>query len=120
MVYFVLIKDHGKSYQVVSALIAFSAILSGLAYSAASATENSDGRRWYAYAGKCFFEATVLAGICLVINYLYISEVVGRFDDWKKVLEMFLEMLRGITYGVGSVQLHFGLFIIQREFANKS
>lgn len=119
MIFFVFIKDHNKSYELISGLIAFSAVLSALSYSAAGACDEEKERFWYNNAGRRFFEATVMGGICLIINYLYISEVTQSMDKWSKIMDLFVGMLRGVAYGVGAVQLHFGVWIIQREFAKK-
>jgi hypothetical protein len=117
LVFFVFPHQHDQAYKLISALIAFSAVLSSLAYSAAGAAEKPESKDWYRYAGKCFFEATVLGGVTLVVNYLYTAELAGSPEDWPKAIDTSVNLLRSLAYGIGAGQLHIGLWLLQREFA---
>lgn len=117
LMFFVFIHDFDKAYRLISALIAFSAVLASLSYSAAGGAEDSGAKDGYRESGRRFFEATVLGGIALVINFLYTSEITGAPDELPKLAELLVATLRGLAYGVGGAQLHIGLWFLQREFA---
>ncbi|MFH7325875.1 hypothetical protein [Desulfurivibrio sp. C05AmB] len=108
--------NKSEAIELLAGLIAFSAVLSALCYSAArSCPEKINKSMHYRFSAECLLQATLAGAIGLALHYSLQTPPFSASGLTVHLVRVFYHFVIGCAFGVGLVSLHMAVWHLQKE-----